>query len=304
MPRLTEPMKQPVRVRSSRTNSRGGSVMLSFTGGRPIMTAEPRGAVIEKALLNGFGAAQRDEDVVGARTSRELLHRADRIALSRVIAWVAPNAYGGLQLPVHDVDGNDGIRAGKGGALKHVQANAAAADHDHAAHGFDPHTVDHRPESGNDGACQERGSIHGHIGRYFDCLAFFHDHVFGKASGFRLGDQRLAGAVAQTCLRVQRPRSATQMRKSAGAIEASAAVGNESHHHRIALMYGGDSFSGFHHGSGALVSRYKRQRPGQFALDVMDVAVAYARGGHANLDLAFLRRIDFHIFNDEGFPKS
>ena len=77
-------------------------------------------------------AADGIEGVVGAQAAGQLLHALHHVLGLGVDGVGGAELAGDSQLVVEQVAGDDGARAGELGALHHVEADAAAAHHQHA----------------------------------------------------------------------------------------------------------------------------------------------------------------------------
>ena len=192
------------------------------------------------------------------------------------------------------------LRAGELGALHHVEADAAAAHHQHAAAGLHVGVADDGADAGRHAAADDGGVRPGQVLAHGDDLLGRAHHVLRERADARHLVDRLAvelharGAVVHAPARrvvVARAQHGAARR----AVAAVAAVRPEREDDVVALLDIGDAGSQLGDDAGGLVAQHHRQRQRPVAVHDVIVAHAHAGGLHLHAHLAGLRPLLLQI---------
>ena len=133
-----------------------------------------------------------------------------------------------------------------------------------------------------------------------DRLRLVDHHGFREGAGAQAMHDRLAGAVVERRLAVERKHFLAEDRRALGAGGAEPAIADERRHHMVAHFKAGDARAdGFDHAR-RLVTVDGRQFPAPSAVDVKNVAVADRAGGRADQNLARPRLGEFDRLHGQG----
>src|SRR5215813_14814377 len=127
----TEPYIVPLRVFSWRAMAYGVMGARTAMAAMPTMTATPAGTDGVKDLQRGLLAADGVEGIIDPAPVRELAHPLHDVVLLAIEGVGRPKLLGIAELAVEKIAGHDHPGPGQLCALHHVEADTAAADHEH-----------------------------------------------------------------------------------------------------------------------------------------------------------------------------
>ena len=222
--------------------------------------------------------------------ARDRQHLGDRVAGSGVDGVGGAHRPRRLELGRADVDGDDRRRTGDARRLHDVEAHAPAADHRHTVAGADLGDVEHRSQTGDDGAAEDRRQVERHVVVDADHPALVEDHLLGEPS--HVGEDRDRPAVARLEARGLAGRTPggggvdAQARLARLAPGTRSAALHEARHDMIADGDRRDRLADLDHHARCFVAEHVRARPRERAVEHVQVAMAQATGSGAHPYLA------------------
>ncbi len=298
-----EPIFEPRMRWPSAASQPGSNFALTPFGGMPTITAAP--------CLRSSEIACSDAPATPTVTNTKSTFLPPLIATTRsatfsVLAltpWVAPNRAGRFELGVGDVDRDDRRGAGDARALHAVEADAAAADDDHACAGVDFRGVDDGAEAGEHAAGDQRRGLEGQVAGDFCDLALVDDGMFGERAGAHAVHERLALGIVQRRRLVERKHLLAIDRAAARAGVAEAAGADQRRDDMIAGFYALDAGADRFDDSRGFMAEDRRQVAAPGAVGVENVAVADRAGLDLDPELAGAGLGEFDLFDAERLSK-
>ena len=236
-----------------------------------------------------------DADAVG-----QVQHVAGELLALRVDAVRGAEVARQVELIGRDVGGDDGGGAAQPGALHHVHAVAAAADHQHAVAGFDLGAVARGAHAGRHAAGNECCEVERNVPVDDDHRGLVDHRALGEAADhaeradvLAVGVVAAVGAVELRALRDARAFGA-QMVQALRAPAADAAAGDEGQHDVVAGGYAIDGAADcFHHAGGLVAEHHRVHRDAALAAHHVQVGAAQADGGDAHQHFAGFWCVEF-----------
>src|SRR5262245_8062345 len=210
-----------------------------------------------------------------------------------------PEGAGGGALLGSGVHGDDDLGARGPGTLDRVDADAASPDHDDTRAGTDAHSVEGRPDAGDDTASEQRGDVELHRLRDDSDLRLVHQHSLREGRRVHRADDRFSGGGVQPGLRVARELPGAELVLGAEAEVAVATGPEETDDDTIAGFEAADTRAHLAHDTGSFVAVDGGQVASPRALRERDVAVADRARSEIDGDLACAGSVELELLDHE-----
>src|SRR3989449_1078232 len=241
------------------------------------------------------------EGMVHPCASGERADGLHRVVLRAVDDVSRAHSLGHLELGLEHVDADDLSSAADARALDDRQPDAAAAEHGHRLPGLQPRGAQRRSDPCEDATADERGPVERQVGVDLHHRVLVEQHALGVAADADELSERLAllGEPRGPRLRTGDDTADAEVRVAGEALRAAPAEAGETGHHVIAGTQGGHLRAHRLDDAGALVAEdvWSIQRKPPEPIHDVEVAVADARRGGADEDLAAPRLVDVYRFD-------